>query len=95
MSKKRIDSIRNKIDKLNQQLLSLLNQRAEQVIEMGKVKHRLDLEVFDPKRERDIYVDIAKNNPGPLHVDAIVRIFEQIIAESKQLERIETYEQDE
>lgn len=95
MSKKKIDSIRNKIDKIDKQLLYLLNQRAEQVIEMGKIKHKLDLKVFDPKRERDIFVNMTEKNPGPLHVDAIVRIFERIIDESRRLERIEAYEKDE
>ncbi len=95
MSKKKIDAIRKKIDKLDHQLLYLLNQRAEQVIELGKIKHKLDLKVFDPKRERDIFVNMTEKNPGPLHVDAIVRIFERIIDESRRLERIEAYEKDE
>ena len=95
MSKKKIDSIRKKIDKLDKELLYLLNQRAEQVIEMGKVKFQMDLKVFDPKRERDIFVNMTEKNPGPLHVDAIVRIFERIIDESRRLERIEAYEKDE
>ena len=95
MSKKKIDSIRKKIDKLDTQLLYLLNQRAEQVIEMGKIKCQMDLKVFDPKRERDIFVNMTEKNPGPLQVDAIVRIFERIIDESRRLERIEAYEKDE
>ncbi len=73
----------------------LLNQRAEQVIEMGKVKQKMEIKVFDPKRERDIFVNMTEKNPGPLHVDAIVRIFERIIDESRRLERIEANEKNE
>ena len=94
MSKKKIDSIRKKIDKFDRQLLYLLNQRAESVIELGQIKNKMKLKVFDPKRERDIFVRMTEKNPGPLHVDAIVRIFERIIDESRRLERLEAYEKD-
>lgn len=94
MAKKDIDRIRKKIDKLDSQLLYLLNQRAEQVIEMGHVKSKLGLKVFDPRRERDIFINMTEKNPGPLAVDAIVRIFERIIDESRRLERIEAFERD-
>lgn len=94
MSKKKIDSIRKNIDKLDQQLLYLLNQRAENVIEMGKLKSELKMKIFDPKRERDIFVRVTEKNPGPLTADAIVRIFERIIDESRRLERLEAEEKD-
>ena len=95
MSKKKITEIRKKIDKVDQELLYLLNQRAEQVIELGKIKHKLDLKIFDPKREKSIFMNMTEKNPGPLPVDAIVRIFERIIDESRRLERVEVYEKDE
>ena len=94
MNKKDIEKIRKKIDKLDDQLLYLLNQRAEQVIDMGRLKHKLGMKVFDPKRERDIFVNMTDKNPGPLTVDAIVRIFERIIDESRRLERIEAFERE-
>ncbi|KAA3632433.1 MAG: chorismate mutase [Calditrichaeota bacterium] len=94
MSKKKIDTLRKTIDKLDMQLLYLLNERAESVIELGKIKNKMKLKVFDPKRERDIFVKMTEKNPGPLHADAIVRIFERIIDESRRLERIEAYKDD-
>ncbi len=94
MNKKDIDKIRKRIDKLDNQLLYLLNQRAEQVIDMGRLKHKLGLKIFDPRRERDIFVNMTDKNPGPLTVDAIVRIFERIIDESRRLERIEAFERE-
>ena len=94
MSKKKIDILRKTIDKLDMQMLYLLNERAESVIELGKIKNKMKLKVFDPKRERDIFVKMTEKNPGPLHADAIVRIFERIIDESRRLERIEAYKDD-
>lgn len=94
MSKKKIESIRKKIDKVDKQLLYLLNERAQSVIEMGHVKSKMGLKVFDPRRERDIFVSMTEKNPGPLSVDAIVRIYERIIDESRRLERIEAFERE-
>lgn len=94
MSKQKITGIRKKIDAVDDKLLALLNERARHVIEMGQVKQKMDMKVFDPRRERDIFARITKSNKGPLTVDAIVRIFERIIDESRRLERIEAFERE-
>lgn len=86
MSKKRLDEIREAIDKVDTKLLFLFNQRAELVIELAKHKKSQGREVYDPFREKDIFVRITDRNPGPLSPDAIVRIFESIIEESRRLQ---------
>lgn len=91
MSKKAINQLRLGIDKLDSQLLFLLNQRAELVLELAKIKLKLGKKLFDPKRERDILVKMTDINPGPLSPDAIVRLYERIIDESRRMERTEVY----
>lgn len=91
MSQKKLKKLRDEINSFDDQLLYLLNQRAEAVIEVGHIKNKMGLKVFDPKREKDIFVRMTEKNPGPLHTDAIVRLFERIIDESRRLERVEAY----
>ena len=61
---------------------------------MAKSKVKVGKKLFDPKRERDIFVSITGKNPGPLSPDAIVRLYERIIDESRRLERTEVYDKE-
>ena len=85
-----IDDIRQKIDALDRQLLEIFNERANLALEIGKIKKTLDLPVYDPSRESRIFDAMKAANPGPLDDDAIVRLFERVIDESRRLERIRT-----
>jgi chorismate mutase len=91
MSKKQIDKFRDEINKIDQELLFLFNRRASVVVELAKIKRKLGKKLFDAEREKDIYVSVTEKNPGPLKSDAIVRLFERIIDESRRLERTEVY----
>lgn len=85
-----IDEIRLKINLLDEQLLKIFNERAALALEIGEIKKELDLPIYDPKREKLIFEKMKKENPGPLDNDAIVRMFERVIDESRRLERIRT-----
>jgi chorismate mutase len=85
-----IDELREGIDKLDEELLSIFNRRASLALEIGKVKKQKGLPVYDPSREKRIFDRMKRNNPGPLDDHAIVRLFERVIDESRRLERIMT-----
>lgn len=91
MNKKKLDKLRTKIDEVDLKLLYLFNQRAELVLELARIKRNLDMKLFDPQRERDIFVRVTGKNPGPLSPDSIVRLYERLIDESRRLERTEVY----
>ncbi len=91
MSNKKIDKLRDEINKIDQELLYMFNRRAAVVVELAKIKRQSGKRLFDPEREKDIFVSVTDKNPGPLHTDAIVRLFERIIDESRRLERTEVY----
>ena len=82
-----IDEIRLKINQLDNELLRIFNERAALALEIGHVKKKLDLPIYDPKREKLIFDRMKQVNPGPLDNDAIVRLFERVIDESRSLER--------
>jgi len=85
-----IDEIRTEIDRLDSELLRIFNERASLALRIGEIKKGLDLPVYDPAREKRIFQRMASENQGPLDDQAIVRLFERVIDESRRLERIMT-----
>ena len=82
-----IDKLRQQINRLDDELLRIFNERAALAVKIGEAKKGLDLPIYDPKREKLIFERMHQNNPGPLDNAAIVRLFERVIDESRSLER--------
>ena len=87
-SEAEIDGLRRRIDVIDEQLLRLLNSRSACAVEIGKVKRALGLPVYSPDREASILERVTRENPGPLDEGSVRRVFERIIDESRQLERL-------
>ncbi len=85
-----IDDLRKEIDRLDSELLRIFNERAGLALKIGEIKKGLGLPVYDPAREKRIFQRMKDANPGPLDDQAIVRLFERVIDESRRLERIMT-----
>ena len=83
-----IDEIRKRIDLLDDELLRIFNERARLALAIGEIKKLLGLPVYDPAREKRIFLRMKESNPGPLDGGAIVRLFERVVDESRRLERI-------
>ena len=79
---------RNRIDELDLSLVRLLNERAHCAIEIGKIKRKLNMRIYDPRREEEIIQTVLRQNPGPLDGQGIRRLFERIIDESRRIERV-------
>jgi chorismate mutase len=86
---KTMEDWRERIDELDQQLVRLFNERAQCAIEIGHIKRRLGLEVYSPRREAQVIANVTAANRGPLDAEAIKRLFERVIDESRRIERIE------
>ncbi|MCH9024980.1 MAG: chorismate mutase [candidate division Zixibacteria bacterium] len=91
MAKKDLKDFREEINSIDIELLFLFNRRANLVIDLARIKKNQGKKLFDPERERDIFVSLTEKNPGPLTPDAVVRLFERIIDESRRLERTQVY----
>lgn len=85
-----IDDYRKEINQLDNELLRIFNERASLALKIGEIKKVHGIPVYDPEREKRIFETISKANPGPLENDAIVRLFERVIDESRRLERLRT-----
>ncbi len=83
-----IEELRKRIDRLDDLLLRIFNERARVALEIGHIKKALGLPVYDPSREKRIFSRMRDDNPGPLDGGAVVRLFERVVDESRRLERI-------
>ena len=72
---KEILNKREQIDNIDDQLLKLLNRRAELSLSIRQLKCDNAVSLFDPKREEEIVERLCKNNPGPLYDDDVRRLF--------------------
>ncbi len=81
---------RTRIDELENVIIELLNKRAEYAVEIGKIKKANGLPVLDASREREILVRVAEKaarENGPLSPESMQRIFQTIMAETRQVEK--------
>lgn len=81
-----LQDLRNRIDGLDDQLLSILNERMELVKKVGELKRSSQSIIYRPEREKQILDRLAKHNNGLLTRQAIDAIFFEIFAVSRNLE---------
>lgn len=81
-----IENIRKQIDRIDQQLLNLLNERMELVKHIGELKRTTNAAVYRPERERAIVERLSTLNTGRLSPQAIEAIYLEIFAVSRNIE---------
>jgi len=85
-----IDDLRGRIDAIDEQLVTLLNERVACAVDVGRLKHEAGLPIYQPDREAQVFAKVkrlANELAGPLTADAVVRIFERVIDEARRAER--------
>jgi chorismate mutase len=83
-----LDELRKDIDRVDEVLVRLLNERARCACEIGALKKIEGLDVYQPEREKQVLEHVRSIAcEGPLGPDAIGRLFERIIDEARRLER--------
>jgi chorismate mutase/prephenate dehydratase len=87
MSSPNLKNLRDKIDQIDDQILDLLNNRAEVVLEVGKTKAGESREFYVPSRERAIFERLQAANKGPFPNESVCRVFREIISASLSLEQ--------
>ncbi len=87
MTRDRMKELRDEIDALDDQILSLLNRRAQAAIEVGKIKADQQLRFYVPEREVEILRRLTGANPGPFPNEALKSIYREIISASLALEK--------
>jgi chorismate mutase/prephenate dehydratase len=83
MSEK-LNQYREQIDRLDDELLRLLNQRAALAQQIGHLKD--NEAVLRPEREAQVVLRAQDNNDGPLSKQAVAQLFTEIMSQCRALE---------
>ena len=81
-----LDELRVKIDKIDDTLLKLYNERMELVHQVGEVKNTTGAPIYRPEREQAILNRLKSQNKGRLTDAAIDALFLEMFAVSRNLE---------
>ena len=80
-----IEEHRSRIDEIDCQLVKLLNERAAESLAIRALKPQVHWGLYDPKREEEIFVNLARCNEGPLYSENLREIYEAILHVMKEL----------
>jgi len=87
----RLGQLRDEIDRLDQEIMDRISQRAECAQEVARVKMEAnpgaDVFFYRPEREARVLRKIKGNNPGPLSGEEMARLFREIMSACLALEK--------
>lgn len=81
-----LKDLRNQIDKIDDEILTLLDKRMGIVKEIGKLKLRSNTAIYHPKRENEIIERLINNQKNNITNKGIEAIYQEIFATSRYLE---------
>jgi chorismate mutase/prephenate dehydratase len=82
-----IQSHRDNIDRIDAEILALLNERGSSALAIGRLKHGRSQAVYAPDRERTVYERLEALNTEGVYPNAAVRaVYREIISASRALE---------
>jgi len=84
----RLETLRARIDGIDEQLLALISERAACAQEVAEVKQQLGLhtDFYRPEREAQVLRSVKARNPGPLRGEEMARLFREIMSACLALE---------
>ena len=82
----RLVALRQEIDRVDRELLGLINQRAELARRVGEVKKEEGSVAFRPEREAQVIEGLKAANGGPLKTDSVAPIWREIMSSCRALE---------
>src|SRR5204863_3986797 len=83
-----LKSLRASIDKLDMQLVKLVNERASAAAEIGRIKNDQGAEVFNPAREEEVYQNVLQANKGPLDEATVRAVYREIMSGARALQKV-------
>jgi chorismate mutase/prephenate dehydratase len=78
---------RKAIDRLDGQIVKLLNERTKHVLAIGEMKLKAGEEIYAPHRERAVLHRICRMNAGPMTNESLRAIYREIMSSALSLEK--------
>ena len=87
MNKKVIKELRNRIDKIDDQIFDLILKRFDYVEKIGNIKKEINMPVDDKAREEIIIKRLSEKLSTKINYKEIKKIIDPIISISKDIQR--------
>src|SRR5437667_11466751 len=82
-----LEDLRRQIDALDDQIVPLLNARAQIVVQIGKLKQQSGMAIYAPDREKAVLEKVRKINKGPLSNRCLEAVYRELMSGSFALEK--------
>ncbi|MBR90440.1 MAG: prephenate dehydratase [Verrucomicrobiales bacterium] len=82
-----IEKHRKAIDKIDAEIVRLLNERTGHVLEIGKAKIAAGQEIYAPHRESDLLRRLKKLNAGPISDESLSAIYREVMSGAIALQK--------
>jgi len=83
----RLEEFRQKIDAIDRRLIDAINERAELVVDVGKLKRDAGIPIYAPHREAAVLEKVQGLNKGPIHNRTIEAVYRELMSGSFALEQ--------
>jgi chorismate mutase/prephenate dehydratase len=81
-----LGKLRKQIDEIDDEILNLLNKRANIVLDIAHIKRNENAKYYSPEREREILERLTGTNKGPFPNETLKVIYREILSASLSLE---------
>jgi chorismate mutase/prephenate dehydratase len=82
-----LPDLRKEIDRTDEQIIELLNRRADLCVQVGHAKSKTRSHYFTPEREHAVFQRLLALNTGPLESNHVHAIYREIISACRALEK--------
>ncbi|MDX2114650.1 MAG: prephenate dehydratase [Planctomycetota bacterium] len=82
-----LDQLRDQIDRVDQQIVRLLNERAALIVDVGRVKRDTGVPIYAPHREQAVLQKVLAASQGPLPPKTIEAVYRELMSGSFALEQ--------
>ena len=80
MNDEDLQLLRNEIDRIDTELIALLNARYKTVEAIGEYKRERHLPIYDPSRQRKLMERLQKLNQGPMTPEILHAVYREIMS---------------
>ena len=79
MNSEKMARHRGEIDRIDRDILELLNARCREAEAIGRLKDAVSAPVYSPEREREVFSRLDELNAGPLDKESLHAVFRAVI----------------